>query len=326
MKYSIITPVYNREDCISRCIESVMKQVIKCKSNGVNIEHIIVNDGSKDLTDYICQGYAIHNEYIKYISFVENKGTNAARNAAIKIATGDFCIILDSDDYLVEDAILTIDQTVTSHPEYKHFMFAPNDVNYSKSLLAGCKEKKLTFLDFLSGRITTGFIHCISADIMKHHPFDDSIRIYEGVFFLSFYKEAQNMLFTNKIVTIRERGRNDSVTLDSVRTKREVVERRIKADEILLSRFGNDMKLYDCSKMLSSIYISLYDNYLLLEQYKKIENLKKIYKEKYTNYIYASRKLEILETLSYLRLGWLYRYLLLSYLTIKYKVFIIRTK
>ena len=321
MKYSIITPVFNREDCISRCIESVMKQVKKCKSGGVNIEHIIVNDGSKDLTDEICRGYARYNDYIKYISFTENKGTNAARNATIQTATGDFCIILDSDDYFVDNAILTINQTVTSHPEYRHFMFAPNDVDYSKSCLAGCKEKELTFPDFLSGRITTGFIHCIRTDIMKHHPFDDGVRIHEGPFFLSFYKEAQKMLFTDKVVTIRERGRSDSVTLDTVRTKRELIERGIKANEILLLRFGNDMKQYDCTKMLSIVYTYLYDNYLLLSQYVKVANLKKMFKEKYTNYVYVSRKLKILEILSQLRLGWLYRCLLLFYLTIKYRIF-----
>ena len=295
MKYSIITPVYDREDCISRCIESVMRQVKNCKLGGVNIEHIIVNDGSKDLTDTICQGYVKCNDHIKYISFRENKGTNAARNAAIEAATGDYCIILDSDDYFVDDAILTIDQTVKSNLGYRHFMFAPNDVDYSESVLAGCNEKELTYVDFLSGNITTGFIHCIGTDIMKHHPFDDSVRIHEGVFFLFFYKEAKKMLFTNKVVTIRERGRSDSVTLDAVRTKRILIERGIKANEIMLSHFGVDMKHYSCKKMLSNLYLYLYDNYLLLGQYRKIKNLKNQYHKEYNTYLPVSKKIRILE-------------------------------
>lgn len=326
MKYSIITPVYNREDCISRCIESVIQQVKKCKLEGANIEHIIVNDGSTDLTDTICKGYAKCNSHIKYISFAVNRGTNAARNAAIENATGDFCIILDSDDYFADNAILTINDTITLHPDFRHYMFAPDDVDYSKSILAGCDEKVLTYTDFLSGRIKTGFIHCISSDIMKHNPFDESVRIYEGVFFLSFYKEAQRMLFTNKVVTIRERGRSDSVTLDFVRTKRVVIERGIKANEILLSRFGDDMKQNDCAKMLSGVYMSLYDNYLLLGQYMRIANLKKMYIEKYSNYIYASRKLKILETLTHLRLGGLYRCLLQFYLAMRYRVFKVKIR
>ena len=154
---------------------------------------------------------------------------------------------------------------------------------------------------------------------MKRHPFDESVRIYEGVFFLSFYKEAQKMLFTNKIVTIRERGRSDSVTLDVIRTKRVVIERGIKANEILLSRFGDDMKRYGCTKMLSSVYTYLYDNYLLLGQYNKITGLKNMYKENYANCICASRKLNVLTALTSLRLGWLYRCILQLYLIVRYR-------
>lgn len=75
------------------------------------------------------------------ISFAENKGTNAARNAAIMTATGDYCIILDSDDYFDDNALLTINQTVISHPEYKHFMFAPDDVITTKALWLVAKRK-----------------------------------------------------------------------------------------------------------------------------------------------------------------------------------------
>ena len=134
------------------------------------------------------------------------------------------------------------------------------------------------------------------------------------------------MLFTNKVVTIRERGRNDSVTLDFVRTKRVVIERGIKANEILLSRSGDDMKQYDCAKMLSGVYMFLYDNYLLMNQYKSIAILKKRYKEKYSNYIHASRKLKILEAITRLRLGWLYRFLLQLYLTMRYRVFKVKIR
>lgn len=292
--------------------------LINAKFGGV--EHIIVNDGSTDLTDTICRGYAKCNAHIKYISFAANRGTNAARNAAIGSATGDFCIILDSDDYFVDNAISMINKIVTSHPTYKHFMFAPNDINYGKSILAGLEEKELTYVDFLSGRIKTGFIHCISSDIMKRYPFDEGVRIYEGVFFLSFYKEAQKMWFTNEVVTIRERGRDDSVTLNLVRTKRVVIERGIKANEMMLSLFGSDMNQYGCTKMLSSVYTFLYDNYLLLGQYKQMTILKEMYKENYANCICASRKLKVLTALTYLRLGWLYRFMLQLYLIVRYRV------
>lgn len=325
MKYSIITPVYNREDCISRCIESVLSQVKKTKWGG-DIEHIIVNDGSTDLTDTICKGYVRCNNHIKYISFLENRGTNAARNAAIREAEGTFSIILDSDDYFVENAFEIIDGVLSERSGYRHYMFAPNDVNYDKSILSGCNELELNYIDFLSGNVNTGFIHCIHTDIMKKYPFDESVRIHEGVFFLSFYKEAQRMFFTNKVVTIRERRRSDSVTFDVVRTKKVFIERGIRANEIMLSQFGEDMMSYNCLQMLSNLYLYLFDNYLLLGKYDKIIQLRQLYKKNYFFYVPQTLKQKILNVLTFLRLGILYRILLQSYLKMKYSVFKVKIK
>lgn len=54
MKYSIITPVYNREDCIARCLESVVRNL----KPGIEIEHIVVDDGSHDKTAEVVREYA----------------------------------------------------------------------------------------------------------------------------------------------------------------------------------------------------------------------------------------------------------------------------
>lgn len=205
-------------------------------------------------------------------------------------------------------------------------MFAPNDVDYSKSILSDCYEKELNYTDFLSGKVTTGFIHCISTDIMKRYPFDESVRIHEGVFFLSFYKEAQRMFFSNRIVTIRERGRSDSVTLDTVRTKKVFIERGIIANEIMLNRFGGDMKLYGCRQTLLYLYTYLYDNYLLLGRYKCVAKLTEDYKKEYITCIPTTFKQRLLNVLYLFRLGLFYRLLLQLYLLIKYTMFKVKIK
>ena len=317
MKYSVITPVYNREDCVSRCIESVKRQTLR----GGYYEHVIVDDGSNDLTAKICKGYAKNNPDIQFVQLPYNQGTNAARNAAVKVAKGEYIIILDSDDFFVDDALEFIDKTITANPGFRHYMFAPDDVNYQNDFFQGCESKMLTYQDFLSGRIKTGFIHCIETATMRQFPFDEHVRIHEGVFFLSFYKEAQKMLFTNRIVTIRERGRSDSVTLDCVRSSKALIQRGTKANEILLGRFGDDMKQNDCKSMLQHLYGYLFDNYLLLGDYDKIRELRQIYAFKYTGYIPETRKTKILTAVFILHLGIIYRLLLQSYLKIKYKIF-----
>ncbi len=321
MKFSVITPVYNREDCISRCIESVLRQSLLANlSGGGRIEHVIVDDGSTDLTAKICEGYAKNNGCIKFMKMPHNAGTNAARNAAIKAATGDWIVILDSDDYFVDDALEYMAQTIEANPEYRHFMFAPDDVDYNVPFFNGCQSKVLAYEDFLKGWVKTGFIHCIAADTMRKYPFDEQVRIHEGVFFLSFYKEAQKMLFTNRIVTIRERGRSDSVTLDCVRSNKTLTERATLANEMMLDRFGDDFLKFGCSAMLKYIYVILYDNYLLLSQYKKIEWLEQLYGERYKDSIAKTKKMSILRVMRIMHLGECYRLLLQSYLWLKYKI------
>ena len=79
MKYSIITPVFNREDCVARCLDSVVENL----KWGIELEHIVVDDGSHDSTANIVQRYAMKYPHIHFIKFDKNRGTNAARNAAI---------------------------------------------------------------------------------------------------------------------------------------------------------------------------------------------------------------------------------------------------
>lgn len=222
MKYSIITPVYNRADCVARCLDSVIRNL----QWGVELEHIVVDDGSHDETPKIVQNYADKHPHIKFIPFSQNRGTNAARNAAIAAATGEYCIILDSDDYFVDEAINFIN-SIASNQKYMHYCFAADDmVEYyqSCSLLMGKQKAELTFENFLFEEVTGDFVHCIKTETLQKYPFDEDLRIYEGVFFKRFYREAQKILYTNRIVTIRERNRTDSVT----RNVFEMIENRLQ--------------------------------------------------------------------------------------------------
>ncbi len=273
------------------------------------------------MTSKICSGYAKGCDIIKFIKLAQNSGTNAARNAAIKAATGDYIVILDSDDYFVDDALQFMAQTIETNPEYRHLMFAPDDVNYDVPFFGNCKRKVLTYPDFLCGKVKTGFIHCIARETMQKYPFDEHVRIHEGVFFLSFYREAQKMLFTNRIVTIRERGRSDSVTLDCVRSSKVLIERATKANEMMLERFGEDFKRYGCVGTLKYIYGYLYDNYLLLSEYDKLQQLDSLYDEYYKNCKLESKKVAVLKNFRALHLGECYRQLLQFYLFVKYRIF-----
>ncbi|MGF7184763.1 glycosyltransferase involved in cell wall biosynthesis [Desulfitispora alkaliphila] len=92
MKISVIIPIYNVEQYLRQCIESVLAQSYK------DMEIILVNDGSPDNSLDICNEFAENHPCIKVID-KENGGISDARNEGIKNSTGEYLMFLDSDDY-----------------------------------------------------------------------------------------------------------------------------------------------------------------------------------------------------------------------------------
>lgn len=94
---SVIIPVYNVEDYVGRCVESVINQLYQ------NLEIILINDGSTDQSGKICMDYARIESRVRFINKT-NEGLSSARNAGIDIAKGDYITFVDSDDYIDPDS------------------------------------------------------------------------------------------------------------------------------------------------------------------------------------------------------------------------------
>lgn len=95
-KVSVIVPVYNAEKSLAKCIESILNQT------HTKLEIILINDGSIDDSLEICNYYASADKRIIVID-QENSGVASARNAGLKVATGDYIGFVDSDDYISFD-------------------------------------------------------------------------------------------------------------------------------------------------------------------------------------------------------------------------------
>ncbi len=104
---SVIVPIYNVEDYLPKCIDSIICQTYK------NIEIILVDDGSPDSCGQICENYKKKDSRIKVIH-KENGGLSDARNAGISIASGCYYIFIDSDDYIHECMIEILVEGVVS--------------------------------------------------------------------------------------------------------------------------------------------------------------------------------------------------------------------
>jgi glycosyltransferase involved in cell wall biosynthesis len=94
---SVVVPIYQVEDFLVKCIESIRNQTYK------NLEIILVNDGSTDKCGEICEDYALKDNRIKVIH-KENGGLSDARNAGLKVAKGDYVAFVDSDDYIEKNS------------------------------------------------------------------------------------------------------------------------------------------------------------------------------------------------------------------------------
>lgn len=116
---SIIVPVYNLQNYLVRCLESIINQTYS------NLEIILVNDGSTDDSLKICEKYKSEDSRIKIIS-KENGGLSSARNAGLEIFQGEYITFIDGDDWV--------------HSKYIEYLFKTLDITKSDIALAKIKR------------------------------------------------------------------------------------------------------------------------------------------------------------------------------------------
>lgn len=105
MRFSVLVPVYNKQDFLNDCVQSVVAQSFS------DWELILVDDGSTDQSPSICDRWCSEDHRI-HVIHQENCGLIAARRAGIHAASGEYTVFLDADDWLDPDALFQIDQVI----------------------------------------------------------------------------------------------------------------------------------------------------------------------------------------------------------------------
>ena len=204
-KVSVIIPVYNAENYISECLESIICQTYK------NIEIILVNDGSTDNSAKICKTYADLDERIKYIE-KENGGVSSARNIGIENAQGKYDLFVDSDDWIKKETIEilvensddcdivefnVVTQLKSGNWDFKQF-------NSKSSILEGdmYDDLYLNVICFDEYERRHGYIgkfRCIAGKLYSKkcigkHRFNENMKFYEdGEFFLKILNDEMKI-------------------------------------------------------------------------------------------------------------------------------------
>lgn len=177
MIISVIVPVYNVEDYLGKCISSILNQTLK------NIEVILVNDGSKDKSGYICEEYKKKDDRIVVIH-KENGGLSSARNAGLEIATGELVGFVDSDDWIEPDYFEILYDGIEKLNADISVMHLSNIMSYEKIEFLSNKKKGWTLLnrhDALERFFSDDFIGYSACNKLYRKSLFEGIRYPEGV-------------------------------------------------------------------------------------------------------------------------------------------------
>lgn len=188
---SVITPTYNRGYLIGRAIESVLAQTF------TDFELIIVDDCSSDETPEIVS--AVADPRVSYVRLPENRGANFARAHAVRMAKGEYCAFLDSDDYWAPHKLET--QLMVARSASSEHMVVSCDTHFVMAgeirdsdvppLKPGMPIAEYIFAH--SGNLITSTLF-MPTQLLRSINFDPSVRINQEIEML-LRMEAENASF-----------------------------------------------------------------------------------------------------------------------------------
>lgn len=172
-KITIIVPVYQVEDYLDRCVQSLMKQTYS------ELEIILVDDGSVDSSPQMCDQYAKIDNRVKVIH-KENGGLSSARNSGIDVATGDYIMFVDSDDYIELDTCQRLYELIDEATDIVSFGFSHfyddhcEKVTNTDSIITLCGDEVFEY--YINRKNVT---HMVTDKLFKRELFD-GVRFIEG--------------------------------------------------------------------------------------------------------------------------------------------------
>lgn len=125
---SIIVPVYNMEDTLDKCVQSIVSQSFE------DWEMLLVDDGSTDKSSGMCDDWAQKDTRIKVIH-KENGGLSSARNAGIDIAKGEYVTFVDSDDYINDGTYESVMSVLMKHADIGIMEYSMKSIGYERLYL-----------------------------------------------------------------------------------------------------------------------------------------------------------------------------------------------
>lgn len=189
-KLSIIIPIYNAEQFIRRCIDSILEQTY------TDFELLLIDDGSTDDSSRICDVYSENDSRIK-VFHKKNGGVSSARNVGLDNANGEWIVFIDSDDainnqYLSVTKKATVDLILTGC-DYYGATYIKDKIKITDSTLSHFYEN---YLQTLQMRVPWAKFY--KRSLIENLRFNESYKVGEDTLFvLSYLRRVKSMSVTN---------------------------------------------------------------------------------------------------------------------------------
>lgn len=239
---SIIVPIYNKEDYLPQCLDSIINQ------SYTNFEVLLVNDGSTDSSGIICQEYAERDSRFRYIE-KENGGVSSARNLGLERSEGAYITFIDSDDWVEFNYLEVLynalrennaDVAISSYKSYYldgKFYLRVYSSQEEEFLRIGKRNRDVFLEEFPKlGKLNHDF-HCIASKLFKREllesqKFDESINYGEDLyFFFNLYLKMQSIVYVKEATYIyRQHGTNitlnftESLALQEIQIHEQILK------------------------------------------------------------------------------------------------------
>ncbi|RZK45130.1 MAG: glycosyltransferase family 2 protein [Hymenobacter sp.] len=246
--FSIIIPVYNGQQVIKRCIESILGQ------SHQKFELVIIDDGSTDQTQQVCEEYQRADERIKYHK-QPNKGVSSARNRGIQAAQNEYILFVDADDYVLPSFLQSFSDIITTdNPTNKTFIFQDF---LAEIKFADGREESFNWCKFPAAKFTV-------AETFR--ALSNTNWLNWGVPFAKIYRRSiiiKNNISFNEKVSFREdllfmldyMAQVDTLIFDPTANYCYTIDNTKPSLSSATASFDNEVIFFSYSKQMSESYI-----------------------------------------------------------------------
>lgn len=274
MRFSIIIPVYNVENYLEECLDSVIAQTYK------DYEIICINDASSDDSYNILKKYEKRNKNIIVLNNELNKGLSYSRNKGISVAKGEYILFVDSDDYISINALYELDAVLQNNSiDILNFNYiVQKEGVWSNERVYLSDNEYEDNLEIISGQKwiieadKNGFLNMMACNKVYKRKFllDNGILFYEGILhedllfcIESFLRADRTLTISNYIYIYRRRDGSISTQIN---------EKKLDSFVIILNEL---LSLWKNTQLQKEMH-EFFEKYLKMI-YSKIEMLMMYY-------------------------------------------------